>query len=59
MHWVATGQVNPNDLFYLTGLIAINEINRKPGLHGLGRAIFGIVAGTIGTVVLVAVLIIG
>jgi hypothetical protein len=31
-----------------TGIMAVREIKRNPKLHGLGRAWFGIIAGTLG-----------
>ena len=33
-----------------TGIVAVREMRRNPKLHGMGRAIFGIVMGGIGTV---------
>ncbi|HYO12531.1 MAG TPA: GYF domain-containing protein [Thermoanaerobaculia bacterium] len=37
-----------------TGLLALHDIRSDPAKHGKGRAIFGIVLGTIGTLALVA-----
>jgi len=37
-----------------TGIVAIVVIRRNPSKHGMGRAIFGIVMGALGTVVLSA-----
>jgi GYF domain 2/Domain of unknown function (DUF4190) len=37
-----------------TGLLALHDIRSDPTKHGKGRAIFGIVLGAIGTLVLVA-----
>lgn len=34
----------------LLGVLAIRDLNRQPGKHGLGRAIFAIVAGSLVTV---------
>jgi hypothetical protein len=36
----------------LTGILAIREMRRDPSKHGMGRAIFGVVMGAIGTLVL-------
>jgi hypothetical protein len=38
-----------------TGIVAVIRIRRDPHLHGMGRAIFGIVMGTLGTLLLVLV----
>ena len=43
----------PSPLALLTGILAIREMRRNPKKHGMGRAIFGIVMGSIGTVLLV------
>lgn len=42
----------PGPFAILTGILAILEMKRNPKKHGMGRAIFGIVMGTLGTVVL-------
>lgn len=34
-----------------TGIMAVVEMKRNPKKHGMGRAIFGIVMGTLGSVV--------
>lgn len=36
-------------LAILFGVLAVRHIRRTPGVHGLGRAWFGIIAGAIGT----------
>jgi hypothetical protein len=41
----------------IAGILGLRQINRNPRLHGKGRAIFGIIAGTVATVVTVLVLI--
>jgi hypothetical protein len=33
------------------GILAVRDLNQHPEKHGLGRAIFGIVAGALGTLV--------
>ncbi len=43
----------PSPFALLTGILAIREMRRNPKKHGMGRAIFGIVMGSIGTVLLV------
>jgi hypothetical protein len=35
------------------GIVAIYDIQRNPKIGGMGRAIFGIVSGSIGTIELV------
>lgn len=44
-------------LALLAGILALREMRRDPSKHGMGRAIFGLVMGTIGTVALVALLV--
>ena len=41
------------------GIMAVREIGRKPKLHGLGRAWFGIVVGGLFTALTVGVLVYG
>jgi hypothetical protein len=36
----------------LTGILALRDIAANPGKHGKGRAIFGIVMGSLGTILL-------
>ena len=36
----------------ITGILGIQQIQRNQRLHGMGRAIFGIIAGSLGTVLL-------
>ena len=43
----------------LTGVLALRELRDKPNLGGRGRAIFGIVMGTIFTLVLVIAILVG
>lgn len=43
----------PAPLALVTGILAVVEIRKNPKKHGMGRAIFGIVMGTIFTVPLV------
>ncbi len=47
--------VIPAPFAIFAGVMAIRAIQRDPRKHGMGRAIFGIVFGTIGTIALVAV----
>jgi Domain of unknown function (DUF4190) len=47
----------PAPFALLTGILAIREMRRNPKKHGMGRAIFGIVMGTLGTALLVIALI--
>jgi Domain of unknown function (DUF4190) len=42
----------PSPLALITGILAILEINRNPKKHGMGRAVFGIVMGGIGSIAL-------
>jgi hypothetical protein len=41
-----------------TGILAVREIKRNPKKHGMGRATFGIVMGSIGTVCLLISLVV-
>jgi hypothetical protein len=47
----------PAPFALLTGILAIREMNRNPKLHGMGRAIFGIVMGSLGCIGLLAAII--
>lgn len=42
----------PGPFALITGILAVREIRRNPKKHGMGRAIFGIVMGSLGTLVL-------
>ena len=44
----------PAPFALLTGILAIRDIRRNPKKHGMGRAVFGIVMGSLGTILLVA-----
>ncbi len=43
----------PAPLAILTGIIGIIDIKRHPHRHGMGRCVFGIVMGVLGTVLLI------
>lgn len=45
----------PAPFALLTGVLAVRDIRRHPDRHGMGRAIFGIVLGSLGTLALVAI----
>jgi hypothetical protein len=47
----------PAPLAVLCGILAIRDIKKHPDRHGMGRAIFGLVLGGLGTVLLVAMLV--
>jgi hypothetical protein len=47
----------PAPLALLFGILALREMRRNPRKHGLGRAIFGIVMGVLGTLGLILVVI--
>lgn len=51
----------PAPLALLTGIHAIREIrgthNSPDPKHGMGRAVFGIIMGTLGTIALIAIFI--
>lgn len=41
----------------ILGILAIRDIQRNPKLHGMGRAIFGLVMGLLGTSILILVVV--
>lgn len=43
----------PAPIALLVGVLAVIDIRRHPKKHGLGRAIFGIVMGAAGTILLI------
>jgi predicted acyltransferase len=47
----------PAPLAVLCGILAIRDIKKHPDRHGMGRAIFGLVLGGLGTILLVAMLV--
>jgi hypothetical protein len=47
----------PAPIALVLGIVAILDIKRHPDRHGMGRAIFGLVMGILGTGVLVAAVI--
>ena len=40
------------------GIWAILDLKKRPGMHGMGRAVFGVVTGAIGTVCMVVWLVV-
>jgi hypothetical protein len=44
----------PAPLALLVGVLAVLDLRRHPEKHGLGRALFGVIAGLLGTIGLVA-----
>jgi len=47
----------PAPLALLTGVLAVVDIRRHPEKHGMGRAVFGIIMGALGSILLVAFLV--
>jgi len=47
--------VLPGPLALGTGILAIRDIQKNPNLHGMGRAIFGIVMGGLATLALIGI----
>jgi hypothetical protein len=43
----------PAPLAVLTSILAFRDMRRNPKLHGMGRAIFGLVMGSLGSIGLV------
>ncbi len=46
----------PSPIALILGIIAVNHLRRKPHLYGRGRAWFGVVAGIVGTLLLLVAL---
>jgi hypothetical protein len=46
----------PAPLALFTGIMAVLDLRRNPKKHGWGRAIFGLVMGALGTIVLIPML---
>jgi hypothetical protein len=44
-------------LALLLGILALRHLKRNPKLHGMGRAVFGLVMGVLGTLVLILMLV--
>jgi hypothetical protein len=49
----------PGPIAIFCGVMAIRELRRNPNLSGWGRAIFGLVMGTLGTLTMIAPFVIG
>jgi hypothetical protein len=45
----------PAPLAVITGILAILEMRRNPKKHGMGRAVFGLVMGAVGTLFLIII----
>jgi hypothetical protein len=43
----------PAPIAILLGIIAIRDIKKHPNRHGMGRAIFGLIMGILGTIPLI------
>ena len=44
----------PSPVALAVGIWAVLDLKKKPGMHGMGRAVFGIVMGAIGTASMIA-----
>lgn len=51
--------VLPAPLALLLSVVALHDLRRRPGRRGRGRAVFGLVMGALGSIVLAAVLVAG
>jgi hypothetical protein len=40
----------PSPIALAVGIWAVIDLRKRPGMHGMGRAVFGVVMGAIGTV---------
>jgi len=45
----------PAPLALILGIAAVLDLKKRPDKHGMGRAIFAIVMGTLGTIALIAI----
>jgi hypothetical protein len=43
----------PAPLALVLGLVAIRDLRNNPKKHGMGRAVFGLIVGVVGTALLV------
>jgi len=46
----------PAPFALLTGILAVREMIRNPKKHGMGRAVFGMIMGSLGTLALLFIL---
>lgn len=51
--------VVPAPLALLLGILAVRDLRKNPTKHGMGRAVFGIITGAIGTGLLIWLFIVG
>jgi predicted acyltransferase len=51
--------VIPAPIALLLGILAVRDLRKHPHKHGMGRAVFGIIAGALGTALLSWVLVLG
>jgi hypothetical protein len=49
--------IAPAPLALLLGILAVRDLRKNPKKHGMGRAVFGIVTGALGTAVLALILV--
>ena len=50
--------VIPAPLALVFGILAVRDIGRNPKKHGMGRAVFGIIMGALGTIVVIGALLV-
>lgn len=48
--------VYPAPLALIAGIVAVRDLRRHPEKHGMGRAVFGILAGAVGSAFLLNIL---
>jgi len=49
----------PAPLALIVGILAVVDLKKNPKKHGMGRAVFGIVMGTLGTLALIGFILAG
>ena len=49
--------VIPAPFALICGILAVRDIRRNPQKHGMGRAVFGIILGGLGTLVIIVLLV--
>ena len=48
----------PAPIAFVLGVLAVWDIRRNPEKHGMGRAVFGLVMGALGTAILVVMIVV-
>jgi sugar phosphate permease len=49
----------PAPIALIVGILAILDLKKRPEMHGMGRAVFGVVMGAIGTLAIIVMIVSG